>query len=370
MLYDALVIGAGAMGSAAVHHLAARGSRVIAVDAFDPPHTLGSTHGRTRIIREAYYEHPSYVPLVRRAYENWDALERDGNVSLFTRTGALMMGAPDSELIQGTLASVAQHSIPVDQLDASAIRSRYPSFSPERGMIGILERNAGILDPERCVATHLRRAVAQGAELRTNTRVSSLAAHGDGVIAVTTNGDIRARRVVICAGPWVQQLLSTFNVKISLEIERQTMHWFDRGGPGPGDIPVVMIEHDDGRLFYAIPNVGDGVKAAIHHDGAIVSTETVVRAVGDSDTAPVLALAERFMAAIGPSIRESAVCLYTDTPTRDFVIDWIPSFPWALIVSACSGHGFKFASAIGEAVADMVLGDSPSVDLSRFQLSS
>ena len=369
-MYDALVIGAGAMGSAALYHLATSGCRVIGVDAHAPPHALGSTHGRSRIIREAYYEDPVYVPLVRRAYENWDALAREAGVTLFTRTGAMMIGAAGTELVTGTLASATEHAIPVEELSSAAISERFPILRPAAGMIGILEKNAGILDPELCVRTHLALATAHGAEFQPSTRVLSLEARGDRVVARTDGGVIEARRVVLCAGPWVSQLLEPLGAALPLSVERQTMHWFNNAEPAtPAELPVIMIEDEEGTLFYAIPDIGDGVKAAIHHDGAIVSADTVSREVTDADRSPVQALARRFIPGMGDEIRDSVTCLYTNTPTFDFVIDSLPAAPSILLISACSGHGFKFASAIGELARATVLGESLRVDVSRFRIS-
>jgi sarcosine oxidase len=370
-MYDALVIGTGAMGSATLYHLAQRGLRVIGIDAHDPPHTLGSTHGRSRIIREAYYEDPVYVPLVRHAYANWDSLAREARVDLFTPTGAMMIGAPGSELIEGTIASTREHSIPVEILDAPGIRSRFPLLAPSDWMVGVLEKNAGVLDPELCVSSHLTLARRHGAELRTHVSARSLELLSDGVRTHLEDGVIDARKIVLSAGAWASRLLETIGVHAPLTVERQTMHWFESAEPaGPEQLPVVMIENERGTLFYAIPDVGGGVKAAIHHDGEIVDADSLDRAVAESDLRPVRDLASRFMPALGTTIRESAVCLYTNTPSRDFVIDRLPGASSVILVSACSGHGFKFSSAIGEFTADIVRGTSPSVSLDRFRYPS
>ncbi len=372
MAYDALVVGLGAMGSAALYHLAGRGCRVAGVDAFDPPHVLGSTHGRSRIIREAYYEHPSYVPLVRRAYENWAALERSSGTTLFRETGGLMIGPPTSGLIQGTLDSVRTHDIAVETLSSADIRRRFPAFAPPEGMIGVLEKRAGVLDPEACIRVHLQGAAQRGAVVASNTRVIALDTTTDGISARCSTGEtLRARRVIIAAGPWASELLASMGVTLPLEVERQTMHWLDsdgdRGLLTPDRMPIMMIEHEPDRLFYSIPDFGDGVKTAIHHEGERMTVGSVRREVGPEDTKPVLDLLRRYIPAASGRIRESTVCLYTDTPDLDFVLGPLDAAPNVVLVSACSGHGFKFASAIGDVAACMALGESVDLDLMQFR---
>jgi sarcosine oxidase len=371
MMHDVLVVGLGAMGSAALYHLASRGSRVIGVDSLDPPHSLGSTHGRSRIIREAYFEHPSYVPLVRRAYENWAALERASGETLFRRTGGLMMGPPESALVTGTLDSVSTHGIDVERLSANEIVQRFPAFRPEPEMIGVYEHNAGMLFPEACVRAYLRLAAEAGAEVRTQTRVLSLSRENGVVSAVTSHGVITAKRVIVAAGAWTRELMSTLGIDVPLTVERQTMHWLEPVDDSellrPDHFPIAIIEHAPTRMFYVMPNLGDGVKAAIHYEGASTTANAVEREVAERDTAPVLELAKRFVPSAAGRIRESAACMYTNTPDLDFIIDAVQGMPEVVLVSACSGHGFKFASAIGEAVAEMSLGESVSADLSQFR---
>ncbi len=371
-MLDALVIGLGAMGSAALYHLASRGARVVGVDAYDPPHTLGSTHGRSRIIREAYYEHPSYVPLVRRAYENWSSLETTSGATLFRRTGGLMIGAEDSSLVRGALASAALHDIPVETLSAAEMTRRFPAFVPEPHMIGVLEANAGVLFPEVCVRAHLDGARAAGATIRANTQALRLYRERGSMTALLDNGRLEARRVIVAAGPWAPRLLEMVGIEAPLVVERQTMHWFDDLADAthfaPDRCPVALIEHQTDRVFYVMPDFGDGVKAAIHHEGVVVAPHDVDRDVSSADTGAVQRLVHRFVPAAGQRIRESAVCLYTNTPDLDFIIDRTAAAPEVVVVSACSGHGFKFASAIGEVAAQLALDESPTIDVGHFGL--
>jgi sarcosine oxidase len=370
-MHDVLVVGLGAMGSAALYHLASRGARVMGVDTLDPPHSLGSTHGRSRIIREAYFEHPSYVPLVRRAYENWSALERESGETLYRRTGGLMVGPPQSALVRGTLDSVSTHGVDVETLSADEIVKRFPAFRPEPGMIGVYEQNAGMLFPEVCVRAYLRLASAKGADVLTQTRVLSLTREDGVITATTTGGVIKAKRIIVAVGAWTRDLLATLGVKLPLTVERQTMHWLEpvieSDSLGPDRFPIAIFEYAPGRMFYVMPNLGDGVKAAIHYEGEYTSAESIDRAIAESDTTPVLELAKRFVPSAAGGIRESAVCMYTNTPDLDFIVDTVQGMPEVVLVSACSGHGFKFASAIGEAVSQLALRERVNADLSHFR---
>ena len=370
-MYDALVVGLGAMGSAALYELASRGARVVGIDAHDPPHALGSTHGRSRIIREAYFEHPSYVPLVRQAYAGWAALEQRSGASLFRRTGGLNIGPPGCELVAGALESATRHGIDIEVLTAAEIERRFPVLAIPHGMIGVFESSAGVLFPEACVAAYLSLARARGAEIVPNAAVLSLARDGDIITATTHERTITARRVVVCAGAWAGPLLETLGATVPLDVTRQTMHWLEPRGDAelrsPERFPVALIEHDVGRFVYTMPDLGDGVKIAIHHEGAVVQPDAVDRAIHASDTQLVAALAERFIPGVAGRIRESAVCLYTNTPDRDFIIDVAEGMPNVVVISACSGHGFKFASAIGEIAAQLALGEQCTVDLSHFR---
>jgi sarcosine oxidase len=200
--------------------------------------------------------------------------------------------------------------------------------------------------------------------------VFSLSREDGTVSAKTSDGVIKARRVIVAAGAWTRDLLATVGVDLPLTVERQTMHWLEHLNDemlAPDHFPVAIIEHAPGRMFYAMPNLGDGVKAAIHYEGASTTAESVSRDITERDTAPVMELARRFIPSAAGRIRESAVCMYTNTPDLHFIVDTVQGMPEVILVSACSGHGFKFASAIGESVAEMTLGESVSADLSHFR---
>lgn len=366
---DVAVVGLGAMGSLTVHALAARGHRVLGLDQFRPPHALGSTHGQTRIIREAYYEHPLYVPLVRRAYDRWAALERETGERLFVQTGGLMIGAGDGALVAGARASATAHDIAHELLDPQAVRRRFPAYTPAPGMVALLEHRAGVLFPERIVAAALARAAHHGAELRLGERVVAWEEHGAGVRVTTDAGHHDAARVVLAVGPWVVKMLP--GVAAPLTVERQLFHWFTPTEPGafaPARCPIALVEYAPDRLFACFPDVGGGVKVGVHHEGTLVDPDHVDRAVTAEEDAGVRALVDRFLPAAGGPIADRAVCLYTNTPDHDFFIDTHPLSARVIVASPCSGHGFKFASAIGEILADLAtLGGTTTFDIGPFR---
>ena len=367
--HDVAVVGLGALGSAVACHLAQRGRRVLGFDRHAPPHTLGSSHGRTRIIREAYYEHPLYVPLVRRAYELWAELERESGRRLLRIVGGLNLGRPEGTLVSGARRSVEEHGVAHALLDAAEVASRYPALRPGAEMVGLWEPRAGILDPEACVAAHLQVAARHGATLQYDEAVLGWSAEDDGYTLVTSRGRHRARRLILAAGPWLPSLVP--DLRLPLTIERQVQLWFEPREPtdafAPERCPVHLWELDGERYLYGFPDLGDGVKLAMHHGGEFTTAERVRRDVGDDEVEAVRALLRRYVPAADGPLREAAVCLYTNTPDGHFWIDSHPSHPGVLVASACSGHGFKFSSALGEILADLVTRGATAFDLAPFR---
>ena len=354
---DVIVVGLGAMGSAALYHLAQRGVRVVGFDRYAPPHDMGSTHGLSRIIREAYYEHPHYVPLVQRAYELWADLERRAARRLFHQTGGLMIGRHDGVLVAGALRSAQEHLLTHEMLTPGAVRLRFPGFAVPDEMMAFFEPRAGVLDPEGCVDAHLQLAAASGAEIHANEPVQHWRYDRGRVRVVTASGEYDAARLALCAGAWTPDLLD--DDAVELRVERQVMHWFTPARDAelftPARCPIAMIEYAPDRVFYFVPDSGDGVKAAIHHEGETTTPDAVRREVDQIDVDRVTRLLATYLPAAAGSHRRSATCLYTNTADGHFLVMPHARHDEVLIVSACSGHGFKFASAIGEAVADLLM---------------
>lgn len=371
--YEVIVVGLGAMGSATAYHLAARGARVLGLDQFEPPHDLGSSHGDSRIIRLAYFEHPLYVPMLRRAFELWQRLERDAATpGLLNMTGNLMLGPPGSALISGAERAATLHHLAVEEIPAHRLEERFPQFALPAGFTALFDPVAGFLEPERCVRSHLSLASARGAVLQFNERVLDWVPAGDGVRVHTTRGTYEADKLVLAAGPWALELLGAHGPPLTLE--RQVMVWFEPHGVRerwlPGRFPVFMCEFGDGQVIYGFPVGPRGWKVAVHHEGEPVpDVRAMRRTIEPRDIARVRDAASRlFPWVTNAPVRGASPCIYTDTPDLRFVIDFLPGTPQVLVSSPCSGHGFKFASVIGEMQAQLVLDGRCAFDLSPFRL--
>ncbi len=351
-VHDAIVAGLGAHGSAAAYHLAKRGQSVLGFDRFARGHTLASFGGLSRIIRLSYYEHASYVPLLKRAWELWRELERDSGETLLTQTGGLYLGPPDGELVSGSLASARTHDLAHEVLDNAELRRRYPVFDSGRDWVGVFDAQAGWLAPERSVETHLRLAERHGATLRFAEPIERWERDGEGVRVTSAQGSYRARRLVIAAGSWLSRLLP--QLAPHLWVERNTLFWFEPRGEldAFAKLPVYIVEDTD-RLYYGFPyDPESGLKMAGLHFGDRVDPDTVDRAPSASDEERVRAWLRRRMPLANGERRRAQVCLYTNSPDGHFIIDRDGPVTYA---SACSGHGFKFASVVGEILADLAL---------------
>jgi sarcosine oxidase len=371
--YDVIVAGLGAMGSATAYHLARRGARVLALEKFAPGHTRGSSHGESRIIRELYYEHPLYVPLVQRAYELWARLEEDAGVRLLHVTGGLMLGLPSSELVGGAMLSGETHGIPAELLERKEIVSRFPAFAPPEGYVAVWDARAGYLRPEACIEAHAMLARRAGATLRYEEPMLRWEPDGDDVRVMTPAGEYRAARLAICAGAWTKSALA--ELELPLRVERQVLVWLEAPEPtaryGDDRFPIFMFELASGRLMYGFPRLERGVKVAIHHEGRLHEVpEEVDRVVRPQEIeATKESLAQLLPELSRAAVRESATCIYTDTPDAHFLIDFHPRHPQVLFTTPCSGHGFKFSSAIGELQAELLLEGRSRFDVEPFGLA-
>jgi sarcosine oxidase len=365
--YDVIVVGLGAMGSATACHLARRGLRVLGLDRFSPPHAFGSSHGETRIIREAYFEHPVYVPMVQRAYELWRDLEKESGTTLLRETGGVMIGRPDSDLVKGARHSAELHGLRHEMLTAGEVRERFPALHPESDMVAVWEPHAGVLFADTCISAHLAQARRYGAELRYQEPMLRWEVEADDVRVHTSQGEYCARKLIVTMGAWISILLP----ELPLRIERQVLFWFDHASGSemfaPERCPVHLWQFDGRRFFYGFPNLGNGVKVAFHHDGEITTVDAVRRQVEPSEVEEIRSASRRFVPAADATPIATTVCLYTNTADEHFLIDRHPLHPQVLIASACSGHGFKFCAVVGEILADLVQAKPPRFDLSLFR---
>ena len=371
--YDTIVVGLGAMGSATLYHLAARGQRVLGLEQFTQGHTLGSSHGDSRIIREQYFEHPLYVPFVQRAYELWRDLERRTGSHLMSIHGGLMIGPPDGMVVAGTIRSATEHALPHEVLSPSQVRERFPAFQLEPGLVAVLDPHAGILDPDACNRAHIQQARGEGAVVRMEEALTEWRTDGDGVIVTTEAGSYRADHLVVSAGSWTRDLVP--ELALPLAIERQVLFWFDvdrsRSEYALDRFPIYAFQHASAAFCYGFPRMMRGAKAAVMHRGELfTSPDRVRRVVGDHEVDALREALRPILPGLADApVREASVCLFTNTPDHDFVIDWHPRHPQVLISSPCSGHGFKFASAIGEAQAEMIVDGRSRFDLTPFRIS-
>jgi sarcosine oxidase len=369
--FDVIVAGLGAMGSAAAYHLSLAGLRVVGLDRFHPPHDRGSSHGRTRIIREAYFEHPLYVPLVQRAYELWAKLESATGRRLLLPTGGLMIGAPGGVIVSGALRSAAEHRLPHKLLQAAELRARFPALEPEPDMVGVWEPRAGILFPELGIQSHLELAAQHGAILRYEEPVLGWEPAGAGVRVRTGHQSYQGRRLLLSSGAWLAGLVP--ELSLPLAVERQAQFWFSpraaREQFEPGHCPIHIWEYASHRFFYGFPDLGEGVKVAFHHEGERSDADHVRREIAPQEIETMRGLLRRFMPQADGPLRSTAVCLYTNMPDEHFLLDFHPEHRQVLIASPCSGHGFKFSPVIGELAATLLQELAPKFDLSLFRIA-
>jgi sarcosine oxidase len=364
-----IVVGVGGMGSAACYQLALRGSRVLGIERHGIPHEFGSSHGLTRIIRLAYHESPAYVPLVRRAMMLWlETGDRFGEQLLFT-TGSLDLGPGGGAFFSGSLAACEEHDLPHEVLTAHEINHRFPAFRLPDDHAGLLQPNGGFVASERAIVAHAEMAKAAGAEIHTHEAVVEWTPiAGGGVRVRTDRGTYEAGKLVISAGAWLADLVpSLAPVAVA---ERQVLGWFEPTVPAkfmPDAMPVTILMVDEGPYF-TLPIWGaPGVKIGLHHHRFERGHADDLRREPDADDEALLrACLARYMPdANGPVVR-MASCLYTNTPDEHFIIDSLPGNDDVIVASPCSGHGYKFASVVGEILADLATTGRSRFDLAMF----
>lgn len=366
--HDAIVVGVGGFGSAALYHLARRGRRVLGLERFDVPHDLGSSGGVTRIIRLAYYEHPSYVPLLARSYELWRELEAEASERLLAITGSVDASEEDGRIFRGSLASCLEHGLAHEVLTGEELTARFPGYRLPAGTMAVLQPEGGFLLPERCIVAHASLSLSAGAELRARERVLGWEPAAEGVRVRTDRGEYEAERLVLAGGAWMSELMGMPLV----QAERQVLGWFQPLQPElftPERFPVFNLELGDGH-FYGFPVYGiPGFKLGrYHHLGEQVDADTVDRAPRPDDEAVLRSFAERwFPEGAGPTMTLKA-CLFENTPDEHFVVDLHPEAPQVVCVGGGSGHGFKFCSVLGEIAADLALDGETRHDIALLRL--
>ncbi|BDA85262.1 N-methyltryptophan oxidase [Aureimonas sp. SA4125] len=371
--FDVAVIGLGAMGSAAVAHLAERGVRVIGFEAAFPAHALGSSHGDTRLIRLGYFEDPAYVPLLHRAYANWRALEAASGADILTVSGILQIGRPESGIVAGTIASCTLHGLSHEVLDAAASAVRFPAVRLEPDEVAVLEPQGGFLRPETAVMAHLRVATGAGAMLRLGEKVTAIEPDDAGVTLVSDHSRVRARKVIVATGPWIADLVPAL-AGIARPI-RQVVAWYTpRDGVSAtlGPMLPFLLDEAEGGSFFGVPALGpDGLKVGKHaHFMEPVDPDQSNPPVNEADLAMLDDfVARRIPVAVGQR-RAAITCRYTMLPGEDFLLDHLPGEPRIVVASPCSGHGFKFASVVGEILADLAMNGGTSLPIDAFSFAA
>ncbi len=381
--FDVLVLGLGAMGSASLYQLAKRGRKVLGIDRFAPPHGHGSSHGESRITRLAIGEGAHYTPLAMRSHDIWREIERETGSALMTQTGGLMISSPGrtsklhvDNFFGNTVAAAESYGIAHDILETAEIRRRFPQFAVRDGEVGYYEYEAGYLKPEACVAAQLSLARKYGAQIRTGETALGFEASERGVILRTDKGAYAAERLVLAAGPWLPELIGGAYAQ-AFKVYRQLLFWFAVKGPiapfEKGAFPIFIWEiQGQEQAIYGFPAIDGaegGVKVATQQYRATTTPDSVNREIGEDEKRIMY---ERFVAPYLPALDrqclKAVACLYTVTPDAGFVIDVHPQSERVLVVSPCSGHGFKHSAAIGEAVAQRLVDGQSRLDLSAFRL--
>jgi sarcosine oxidase len=352
---DVIVLGLGVMGSAAALQLAKRGHRVLGIDAWERGHTRGSSHGESRIIRQAYHEAPDYVPLIRRAYDRWRELETEAGQRLLFVNGGLIIGAPDARTVRGTIRSGQLYDLPYEELSAGDVAERYPGVQLPEELVAVLEPNAGFLLASRGVRTLQDLAARCGAELRFGEPALAWGAEGDGVWVRTATDTYQAERLVIAAGPWSGTILS--DLGLPLTVQRVANAHFQSTRPELFNehAPVFSLLVPEGH-YYAIPGpVEVGFKIGRHDNLQTCTPESVQPEVTDDEIAMFRRVMDRYLPGASGPVMTSLTCLYTMTPDKHFIVDRHPEHEQVAIACGFSGHGYKFAPVIGEILADLAM---------------
>lgn len=367
-MYDVIIIGAGSMGSAASYFLAKQGNSVLCIDAFDPPHTEGSHHGETRIIRYAYGEGTDYVKLALRAGQLWQELEHTLGEQLLLQTGVLNMANMDAAFLQNVEASARLHNIPIEALSAADVTARFSGITLPDDMRALYEASSGVLRVEACVAGYRQLAEAAGAHMRVNEPVTAIE-HGDVQRVTTIHQTYEAKKIIVCAGAYCKDLLAKAHIHVPLSPTRKTFAWFD--APALYDaahFPAFVLERDN-YCYYGFPNIdGAGYKIGRHDSGDAIDAHAPLTPFNEEDLIELEYFLTTYMPHVG-ELKFGKECKYNMTPDEHFIIDTLPTNDRVIIATGFSGHGFKFSSAIGELLAMMATNEPIPYDLSRFSMT-
>ena len=355
-----------------MYNLAKNGMSVIGFDIYNPPHTMGSSHGNARVIRKSYSEGSHFVPLLNRSYELFFELQDQTNLEIIKIIGGIMIAKKGANSLEGIKHSSEVHNCEIEILTSDDIRSRWKIFNPEEEMEGVLDLMGGAVFPENVINTNLNLSKEYGAELHFNTKISKWISDDNYVTLQTETGDTYyGDKLIICAGAWLPNLLN--DLKLPIFIERQVLFWFDPISNSeiflPENSPNHSWEYEDGKMIYIQPNFGDGIKAAIHHEGYEVNPDKLDRKkIHQDDEEKLRSIIKSYIPDLDVDSVRSAVCMYTNTPDREFIIDFHPDYSNVLILSPCSGHGFKFSPVIGEIAFNLINNNKSKFNINSFSI--
>jgi len=363
--YDAIVLGVGSMGASSCYYLARQGYKVLGIEQFDISHDLGSHAGQSRIIRKAYFEHPDYVPLLERAYQNWQQIEKERVSQIYFPTGLLYAGKSGETLIKGVLESAKKYNINVESISHQQIKVKYPQFNLPEDYDILFEAGAGFVTPERAILCYVEQAIKSGATIHTKEKALDWKKHGEEITVVTSKATYTCSKLIITAGPWSSELIEPFSK--SFKVTRQVIAWMNTNHIENyliGNFPCWMMDDasQDG-MFYGFPvlPVGKfggpvGLKFALHYPGDVTSPNEVNRLVTKDEETLLINAMNKFLPSAYHSTHVLKTCLYTNSPDENFIIDFLPGYNQQVIIAAgFSGHGFKFASAVGDVLAELAI---------------
>jgi sarcosine oxidase len=363
--FDAIVLGVGSMGSATCYYLAKQGYRVLGLEQFDIPHDQGSHAGQSRIIRKAYFEHPDYVPLLERAYENWKEIEHKSDSQIYFPTGLLYAGKPHDVLIRGVRESAEKYKVKVESLSKAQAKDRFPQFQIPEGYEVVFEPDAGFVTPERAVLLYVEQAIQAGAHIHTKEKAISWKKEGEIITVITSKETYTCKKLIITAGPWAGQLIPGFSKQ--LKVTRQVIAWVSPKKRQPfelGQFPCWLIDdHTQDGMYYGFPilPVGKfgapiGLKVALHYPGQVSDPDAVNRIPSKEDENMLIDAIHKYLPEGYSSTHVMKTCLYTNTQDENFILDFLPGYDQHVAIAAgFSGHGFKFVSVVGEIMADLAM---------------
>ncbi len=369
--YDAIVIGAGGMGSAACYHLSRRGLRVLAIEQHEIGHDRGSSHGQTRIFRRSYFEHTDYVPLLNRAGELWSKLEAESGRRLLQRVGLLLVGRPDGPVLPGVQRVAREHGLPIESLSIDELPRRFPGFAARPDQAALFEPDAGFLRVEECVQAHLELALRHGATILCGQLVREWSAGPGGVRVCTQEAEFTGGSLVIAGGAWSGRLLA--GLGLPLEVRRKVQLWFATDNPAHEVLrgcPAFAFDLDEG-FFYGLPAIEPGVIKVAEHTGGqpVADADTLDRELRPEDLRPVQRFNAAYLPGVRPLVQRYSVCMYTMTPDQHFIIDRHPEHARVVFAAGFSGHGYKFSPLVGSILADLVMNGRTSEPIAFLSLS-